>query len=155
MSELLARECNAAIPVVDIGTDVFAFRDSREDVARIQVKTAHARSYKREHGFTAKFNIPIKQLNRADPLPLYYALAVRLRSEWTCFVVIGRVNLQQLWNQGLGSETAEELHLHLQFRPNDSGHEPRLRAQCGEVDLTEFINAWESLPPLRALPELP
>ena len=39
MGELLHRKSNAAIPLVDVGTDVFAFRDDREEVARIQVKT--------------------------------------------------------------------------------------------------------------------
>ena len=38
--ELLHRQCNAAVPHVDVGTDLFAFRDDREEVARIQVKTA-------------------------------------------------------------------------------------------------------------------
>lgn len=40
MAELLHRQCNVAVPDVDYGTDVFAFHDDREDVARIQVKAA-------------------------------------------------------------------------------------------------------------------
>jgi hypothetical protein len=40
MGERLHRKCKVAIPYVDVGTDVFAFRDDREDVARILVKTA-------------------------------------------------------------------------------------------------------------------
>ena len=47
IAELLHRRCNAAIPHVDIGMDVFAFRDDREDVARIQVKTAPETPYRK------------------------------------------------------------------------------------------------------------
>src|SRR5438876_4699895 len=78
MGELLNRKCNAAIPVVDVGTDVFAFRDDREDVARIQVKTAPGTPYANGKGYSAKFDIPKKQLGRTDDPPLFYAFAVRL-----------------------------------------------------------------------------
>lgn len=47
MAELLFRKCNVSKPDVDVGTDVFAFQDDREDVARIQVKTAQAKQYKK------------------------------------------------------------------------------------------------------------
>ena len=40
IAKLLHRKCNAAIPAIDVGTDVFAFRDNSEAVAHIQVKTA-------------------------------------------------------------------------------------------------------------------
>jgi hypothetical protein len=46
IAELLHRRCNATVPHVDVGTDVFAFRDDREDVARIQVKTEAGKRYK-------------------------------------------------------------------------------------------------------------
>jgi hypothetical protein len=38
LAELLRLHCNAAIPEVDLGTDVFVFRDDREEVVRLQVK---------------------------------------------------------------------------------------------------------------------
>jgi hypothetical protein len=60
MAELLFRECNAAIPDVDTGEDLFAFRDDREEIARIQVKTAaHARGYAKEEGYRVQFGIPL------------------------------------------------------------------------------------------------
>ena len=62
MGELLHRKCNAAIPLVDVGTDVFAFREDREEVARIQVKTEAGTWYKRAEGYSAKFGVPMKQL---------------------------------------------------------------------------------------------
>src|SRR5438132_6482989 len=82
MGELLERKCNAAIPLVDVGTDVFAFRDNREEVARIQVKTATGKPYKKTKGYVADFRIPIDQLKRTDAPALFYALAVRLPGGW-------------------------------------------------------------------------
>lgn len=159
MAELLHRKCNAAIPLVDVGTDVFAFRDDREDVARIQVKTAPGKHYANGKGYHARFNIPTKQLGRTDAPPLFYALAVRLDDGWGSIIVISRAKFQELWNDGLGSENKKsgDLGLHVQFRPEEEegveGQEGEaeleLEARCGEFDLTDYINAWESLPPLR------
>jgi len=147
MGELFHRQCNAAVPHADVGTDVFAFRDDREEVARIQVKTALGERYKKVKGYRAKFGIPMVQLRRTDAPQLFYALAVRLEDGWGCFVLISRAKLQELWNEGLGSENKKSSHLELyiRFRPND---EQQQNALCGTFDLTDFINAWESLPPL-------
>src|SRR3954469_433757 len=78
IAELLHRKCNAAIPHIDVGTDVFAFRDDREEVARIQVKTEAGTPYKKGQGWSAKFGVPMDQLKRTDSPPLFYALVVRL-----------------------------------------------------------------------------
>jgi len=72
MGELLHRKCNAAIPLIDVGTDVFAFQDNREEVARIQVKTATGKNYKKTKGYIADFRIPIDQLKRTDSPALFY-----------------------------------------------------------------------------------
>jgi hypothetical protein len=162
MGELLYRKCNAAIPHIDVGTDVFAFRDDREAVARIQVKTAYGERHKKGRGFSARFGVPMGQLGRLDDPPLFYALAVRLDDGWGAFIVVSRTNLQELWNDGCGSENAKsgDLELHIRFhRAEDSEgaapHESRgaagLRASCGRFDLTRHLNAWESLPPLMPL----
>src|SRR5690242_11774010 len=103
MGELLHRKCNAAIPHVDVGTDVFAFQDDREEVARIQVKTARGVRYKNGKGYHAKFGVPLHQLKRTEAPPLFYALAVRLNNGWGSFIVISRANLQELRNDGCGS----------------------------------------------------
>ncbi len=161
MGELLHRKCNAAIPHVDVGTDVFAFRDDREEVARIQVKTARGSRYKKgRKGYSAKFGIPMDQLRRTGNPPLFYALAVRLDKGWGSFIVLSRTKLLELSDVGLGSrnKTSGDLELYVQFRPdaeeNESGNgeaekEQELRAFSGEFDLTNYINAWESLPPLK------
>ncbi|HVX59764.1 MAG TPA: hypothetical protein VHC19_04155 [Pirellulales bacterium] len=162
MGELLHRKCNAAVPHVDVGTDVFAFRDDREDVARIQVKTAVGKGYKKGKGYNAKFGIPMHQLERTDDPPLFYALAVRLDKGWGSFIVVSRAKLQKLWNDGLGSENKKsgDLELHMQFRPqadkrrDESDREKPenervWEARCGKFDLTDSVDAWESLPPLK------
>ena len=82
MGELLHRGCNAAVPHIDVGTDVFAFRDDREDVARIQVKTAPGEPYRKKPGYRARFGVPMAQLKRTDEPTLFYAFAVRLDSGW-------------------------------------------------------------------------
>jgi hypothetical protein len=149
IGELLHRKCNAAIPIVDVGTDVFAFRDDSEDVARIQVKTAPGQRYKNVKGYHARFGIPMKQLRPTDAPPLFYALAVRLEKGWGSIIVISRANLKELWNSGLGSENKKSgnLELHIQFRTEEDEHV--LEARCGTFNLTDCINAWENLPPLK------
>ncbi len=148
MAELLFRECNAAIPDVDTGEDLFAFRDDREEIARIQVKTAaHARRYRNEAGYRVQFGIPVKQLRMKDSPPLHYILAVRLEGQWVDFVVISRTDLLQHWNgaKAMGTENTSsgDLVLTLQFRPGS--------LRCGDVDLQEYRNAWEKLPPLNPI----
>lgn len=165
MGELLQRKCNAAVPHIDVGTDVFAFRDDREDVARIQVKTAVGRPYRNREGYSARFGIPMKQLKRNDAPPLFYALVVRLDNGWGSFIIISRARLQEFWAAGLGSENERsgDLELHIQFRPGEQGgeagqgeavHAGEWRALCGAFDLTDFLNAWESLPPLKPLEDI-
>ena len=154
IGELLHRKCNAAIPHVDVGTDVFGFRDDREEVARIQVKTSPGTRYKSGKGYSAKFGVPMKQLGHADNPPLFYALAVRLENGWGNFIVLSRAQLHELWNAGCGSENSEsgDLVLHIQFRPGENDATPddaELKAKCGVFDFTGYINAWESLPPLK------
>ncbi|MEI8375416.1 MAG: hypothetical protein WCJ35_21560 [Planctomycetota bacterium] len=157
MGELLHRKCNAAIPLVDVGTDVFAFREDREEVARIQVKTEAGTWYKRGEGYRAKFGVPMKQLSRTDSPPLFYAFAVRLDNSWGSFIVISRAKLRELWNDGCGSENEKsgDLEMHIQFRPDEKSKRDEARkyreltAVCGKFDLTDYINAWETLPPLK------
>jgi hypothetical protein len=154
---LLFRDCNAAIPVIDEGMDVFAFRDDREDVARIQVKSAQGSPYKKGGGYWAQFNVPMKRLSAADVPPLYFAFAVRLEGRWVSFLVIGRCQLREYWegDRSFGTENPKsgELALRVTYRP-DPEHRGQLRVRCGDVDLDAFLDAWGQLPPLRALPQV-
>src|ERR1700730_15654868 len=97
-AQLLARQCNAALPEVDVGTDVFAFNDERDDVARVQVKTARGVRYADGSGFSAQFSIPLKQLDRPDTPPLFYAFVVRLEDEYVDYLIVERIRLQNYWH---------------------------------------------------------
>jgi hypothetical protein len=148
LAELLIRQCNGAIPEVDVGTDVFAFQDAREEVARVQVKTAWGKPYKKEEGYSVRFEVPMQQLKRRDRPPLYYVFAVRLADRWGDFRVLSRPELKEFWNgdRPFGTEngTTGNLVFTAQFRPGN--------VTCGDVDLTAFRNAWDRLPPLRPVP---
>lgn len=144
LAELIFRQCNAAIPEVDVGTDVFAFHDESEEVGRLQVKTGQAKRYKKEQGYSVQFAIPLRQLEKRDWPRLHYVLAVRLEGQWVDFLLIGRPELRAYRNGpsrfGTENVTTRELVLSIQFRPTG--------VVCGEVDLTPHRNAWAHLPPL-------
>jgi hypothetical protein len=147
VAELLSRRCNVAIPEVDVGTDVFAFLDDRDEVARIQVKTAQAERYKKGAGCSAQFLLPMRQLRSPDRPPLYYVLAVRLEEKWADFLILSRSQLKGYWEGkhrfGTDNPQADSLTLTIQFRP--------ATVFCGEVELTNYRNSWDRLPPLSGL----
>jgi hypothetical protein len=147
MAELVFRQCNVAIPEVDVGTDVFAFHDEREEIARVQVKSGQARRYKKEQGYTVQFALPMRQLQQPDEPELHYALAVRLEGQWVDFLLISRKEFNAYRNSerrfATENLTTRELVLSMQFRPT--------QVLCGEVDLTGHRNAWDRLPPLYPL----
>lgn len=150
MAELLRLCCNAAIPEVDLGTDVFVFKDDRAAAVRLQVKAcAASHDYKDESGYSAKFALPMKQFHRPDDPPLFYALAVLRDGKWADFLVVSRAKLQSYYNgdEPFGSlnNVNSELVLTVEFRKE---------VTCSGQTLTDCRNAWESLPPLQATPGL-
>ena len=151
MAELLLRGCNVAIPEVDLGTDVFAFRDDRDEVARIQVKTClQPTVYQDGSGYSARFGIPMKQLRQSEDRPaLFYVLASRVNGKWANFLVISRAQLWERWNSheiGTENPSSGDLVMTVQLREDD--------VRCSGIDLTEYRDARDSLPPLQA-PILP
>jgi hypothetical protein len=150
MAELLRLRCNAAIPEVDLGTDVFAFKDDREEMVRIQVKactTPHI--YSDGSGCSAKFALPMKQFRRLDDRPpLYYALAVLRDDRWVDFLVVSRARLQSYYNGrtkfGSFNKTNDDLEITVELRA---------KVECSGQDLTDCRNAWNSLPPLQPTPD--
>lgn len=143
---------------MDVGTDVFAFRDDREDVARVQVKAAQGKPYQNGGGYWAQFNIPIKQLEATDKPLLYYALAVRLEDQWVSFLVIGRTQLREFREGerpfGIENGRSGELALRISYRPAARNNEG-MTVRCGDVELKNFLDAWNQLPPLWPLPDVP
>jgi hypothetical protein len=149
MAELLRLRCNAAIPEVDVGTDVFAFKDDREEVVRLQVKTCMApHIYVDGSGYSAKFALPMKQFHRLDDRPpLYYALAVLRDDKWVDFLVVSRARLQSYYAEkkfGSLNKTNDDLEITVEFRAT---------VECSGQELTDCRNAWKSLPPLQPAPD--
>ena len=146
MAELLRLRCNAAIPEVDLGTDVFAFKEDREEVVRLQVKACTApHIYVDGSGYSAKFVLPMKQFHRLDDRPpLYYALAVLRDDKWVDFLVVSGARLQSYYNGktkfGSFNKTNDDLEITVEFRA---------KVECSGRELTDCRNAWESLPPLQ------
>lgn len=156
MSELIFRKCNVAISVLDVGMDVFAFRDDREEVARIQVKAAQGTPYQKGGGYRAQFNFPMTQFKANDRPPLFYVFVVRLEEKWVSFLVISRGRLQELQEVnrrfGIENTSSDEIALQLKFRPQVEDPE-KWTVRCGAVELDDYLDAWEQLPPLRSLRE--
>jgi hypothetical protein len=151
MSELMRLRCNAAVPEVDLGTDVFAFRDDRQEVVRIQVKaclTPH--DYADGSGYSAKFGLPMRQFQRLDDQPpLYYALAVWGGSRWVDFLIVSRARLQGYFygktKFGYHNKHSDDLEITLELRG---------KVECSGQDLSDCRNAWGSLPPLQPPPDM-
>ena len=140
MAELLLLKCNVAVPEVDEGTDVFAFVERRPEVARLQVKTARAKRYRSEEGYSAMFNVPLRELRGPPPQPpVYYVLAARLDEDWADFIVISREQLADFYWRRSGKQVDNHFVFRVQFRPDE--------VRYGEIDLTPFRNAWLALPP--------
>lgn len=141
VAELLMRQITVALPMVDRGTDLFAFREESERVARIQVKTARGDRYAREEGYSAQFGIPMRQLEVQGGAELLYVLVTRLEDAFGDFVVVSRAQVCAWWNGlerfGTDNPSSGDLALTVQFRPAS--------VLCGQVDLTAYRNAWALL----------
>jgi hypothetical protein len=151
MAELMRRLCNAAIPEIDLGTDVFAFKDDRAEVVRIQVKACTSPySYADGSGYSARFALPMKQFQRLDDRPqVFYALAVLRDEKWIDFLIVSRARLQGYFygknKFGSYSKKNDELTITIEFRAE---------VKCSGQELTDCRNAWNSLPPLKPPPDL-
>lgn len=142
MAELLARQCNVAVPEVDWGTDLFAFVDERELILRLQVKAAHGKPYKVGEGYSVQFDVPLDQMHLPEPPVLYYVLVARVGGRFADYLIISRAELKvhRVSEKRFGTEnqSSGNLVLTVQFRPS--------QVRCGPVDLTAHRNAWERLP---------
>jgi hypothetical protein len=140
-AELLARQCNVAVPEVDEGEDVFTFVFRDPDVTRIQVKTANAERLKEAGRYAAKVSVPLEQLREQGQAELYYVFAIRLEDRWVDFVILSRTELSE-WdrNDGIGyvHQRAQELQLYLSFSPES--------LVCSGRELQLYRNAWVRLP---------
>src|SRR4051812_16463293 len=113
MSELLCRGWNVAIPEVDVGDDVFAVMDAEREFIPIQVKSANAKQQLKS--YSARFEIPMDQLEEIKTPALVYVLAVRVNNLWKSFIVIPQYELLTLatdQNNPIGYKSNGNLYLY-------------------------------------------
>jgi hypothetical protein len=97
MSELLLRGWNVAVPVVDLGDDVFVIDDNDKTTWRLQVKTSMVEVVRAESDTVssrcrAVFTLSRAQLRTAQPIELFYMLMLRFDGRWR-FLVVPRADL--------------------------------------------------------------
>lgn len=94
MSEILLRGWNVAVPVVDVGDDVFVINDHDKTTWRVQVKSAPATRLTDRPGslLKAHFTLSRAQLGASHDTELFYMLMIRDQQRWR-FLVIPRKDL--------------------------------------------------------------
>jgi hypothetical protein len=137
MSEFLTRGWNVAIPEVDIGDDIFVVQDDNGTLRRVQVKTAS--SVNRQDGFSAQFNIPLKQLVNLANIPVYYVFIVRHNHQWTKPVIIRQdYLLNHYQNDNVGSQHRGTLNLYFSFFKE--------KVDCSGFDFSKYISDYTDFP---------
>ncbi len=139
MAEFLARGYNVAVPEVDLGDDIFVVRDSDGQLSRIQVKTASAKETQK--GFSARFAVPLQQLQTPVRPEVHYVLAVRHQERWAEFVTLSRPQLfDEVASWEVGSQAGSSVVLYLSFMG--------AQLRCSNRDWQGYRNNWSTWPPL-------
>lgn len=136
-SYFLALGWNVATPKVDVGDDLFVIEDKEGYFIRVQVKTTQP--IERKNGFSARFKLPLKQLqNRYNP-ELYYVLMIYRNREWLNKIIISRAALLSKYeNHGIGSYADGDLYLTFTFEAT--------KITCSGVDFAIFHNNFDDFP---------
>jgi hypothetical protein len=136
MSELLLRGWNVAVPVVDIGDDVFVVDDNDKTTRRLQVKSSRIvdKSAAGEAPGTlvqATFNLSREQLRTQQVIELFYMFLIRLTGpeRWR-FLVIPRDDLSGI----------REAHVTGTGQPRGPGRRPLRDDQASGDTLTLNID---------------
>jgi hypothetical protein len=137
MSEFLARGWNVATPEVDVGDDLFVVEDKEGIFFRVQVKTASVNENR--SGFSARFNVPLDQINSPISPELYFVFVLRKNQHWLECLVIRRDTIKTLHvGNKFGSQAGKYILLNFIFKKD--------KVFCSNVDFTEYINNFEDFP---------
>ncbi len=138
MAEFLIRGYNVAIPEVDVGDDIFVFKDSDGEYVRIQVKTASA--VPGQKGYSVRYSLRLSQLTEPTVPEIWYVFAHRLSSNWGSYILIPRNTLFEFYDRhNMGSLNKNGfLQLYFSFWGN--------KVTCSGMDWSAFINDWSAWP---------
>ena len=138
MSEFLARGWNTCTPDVDVGDDVLVLEDRKGQFKRVQVKTATA--IEKNNGYSARFNIPLAQLQLSISPEIHYVFMVRRDYKWVKTLIIRRDTLNNLYElSAIGSTIKDKtLMLYISFQVND--------VKCSDVDFSQFVDNFSEFP---------
>lgn len=157
MSELLLRGWNVAVPVVDVGDDVFVIDDNNKTTRRVQVKSSVIRPNAKTGLLEASFTLSRTQLRTAHLTPLIYMLLARDPTKWRRFV-IPQIRLLRLHDRYLQTPKTGR------GRPPKSHEDAKTDSltltislegepQGWGATLTEFESTWpDELPEVRTGP---
>lgn len=120
MSEFLLRGWNVAIPVVDVGDDVFVINDDDKATLRVQVKSAHVTRADGTDVLKAHFTLSRTQLRADEQIELVYMFMIRDGERWR-FLVIPRQRLA-------------EIHARYVVAPQTGPGRPRKSHESAKVD---------------------
>lgn len=137
MSFFLMRGWNVATPEVDVGDDIFVVDDKMGFFSRIQVKTAQA--IERGLGYSAQFNLPLRQVETSTDPEIYYVFMVCLNNHWSDIIIIPRQILDGFYSeQRIGSVYGKNLMLYFSFQDG--------KVLCSKTDFTEFRSNFSDFP---------
>ena len=137
MAEFLIRGWNVAIPEVDVGDDIFVVQDEKGEIKRVQVKTATAKEKK--NGYSAQFNVQLKQIQNDTEIDLVYVFVVRNSDQWTKPVIISQNSLKDYFKKGkLGEDNNGMLNLHFSYSNE--------KVACRGIDLSKYVSDFSEFP---------
>lgn len=154
MSEVLLRGWNVAVPVVDVGDDVFVIDDNDKTTLRVQVKSSWLEVNDNKVR-SAEFKLSRQQLRADLQVKLLYMFMIRDadQARWS-FLVVPRDRLDEIHQEYLtrprfgrgaqpktdGEATTDALKLKITL--SDEG--PR----AWGTSLAEFFGCWPDVLPL-------
>ena len=135
VSQFLIRECQVAVPEVDVGDDLFVAQP-QDDFIPVQVKTARARQQARN--YCGLFRLSLAQVSAPRTPQLLYVFAVHHDGDWSDFVLMRQRDLHEEHRlHGVGTTHGDHLTLRITF---DSA-----TVQCSRRDWTIYRSNWSVL----------